>query len=75
MRIALDGRMSTPRKEMIDILERNGHIIDSNIDSETDFLVQSNVHTERITSKLRQAIQEKVKIITEDELYEILETS
>jgi NAD-dependent DNA ligase len=71
MRIALDGRMTTPRKDIIVTIENSGHCVDSNITSKTDFLVQPDT-TERITNKLRQAIQNKVEIITENQLYELL---
>ncbi len=75
MRIALDGRMTTPRKEIVEIIKDSGHAIDTHITSETDILVQSNTSTERITSKLRKAIQNKIEIITENELYALINKS
>lgn len=73
LHFALDGRMLLSREEIISDIESVGYTVDSDVTAKTDYLVQSNTPGNRITRKLRKAIQNKVEIITEDQLYLLIQ--
>lgn len=74
MRIAIDGRMSIRREKIIEIIKNSGNKVDNNVSSNTHFLVQRDLNVNRITKKLRNAIRNRVEIITENQLYKLLKT-
>lgn len=73
MRFVLTGTMTFPRKEIVEVIERSGHYVDNAVTGRTHYLVHADMYDGRSTTKLRRARQYGVRIIAEDQLFELLE--
>ena len=73
MRFVLTGTMSVPRKELVQAIEGEGHLVMPAINSRTNYLVHAVMPDGRATNKLRKARQYGVTVIDEDQLYALLE--
>jgi len=74
MRFVLTGTMSMPRKDIIEAIESEGHFVDKKVNHFTDYLVRTPMCNGRRTRKFIDAQRFGTRIITEDELYNILES-
>ena len=69
LNFVITGTLSIPREEMKEILEQNGAHVSSQVSKNTDYLLLG----ENPGSKLKKAEELGVKIITEKELFKLLE--
>ena len=66
----LTGTMSKPRKEIAADIEAKGHVVKDDVSSGVTYLVQADPSSQ--SSKTKKAAKCGTKVISEEELYEIL---
>lgn len=70
MRFVLTGRLPTPRAELMRMITRAGHSVESRIYRGVNYLVRGNIND---SEKIRQARQVGVTVITYQQLMRLLE--
>ncbi len=69
--ICLTGKMSRPRKEIENKIKNYGGNVQSNVSKDTTYLVTNDKESK--SSKTKKAKEYNVKLISEEELYKLLE--
>lgn len=68
--IVITGSLSKPRKELSDLIEKNGGIVTSSVSKKTDYLLTNETSE---STKYKKAQELFIPIITEEEFYKLLE--